>query len=251
MNNKSNLFIVIGALLLGLVLFGLGVVVGQTRNQQPRITLLPSGDRNGTGNGTFIEYSGKVSVQGDSEVWVKPDIAILSVGIVACSSNTREANQIVNNSLTNIIDRMEEAGIPEGDLVPTSFSMSPDSRDASQFCAENKLSIVTEDFERVNELLDLAIEAGATKVYGVNFTAKDTSSAREEAIDLAYEIAVQQAEQTAGLLGYSLGNVIESNVQIRDFVSTIIPGNRGGGGSVAPQDSKMQATVKLTFEMIP
>lgn len=51
MNNKSNLFIVIGALLLGLVLFGLGVVVGQTRNQQPRITLLPSEDRNGTGNG--------------------------------------------------------------------------------------------------------------------------------------------------------------------------------------------------------
>jgi uncharacterized protein len=251
MNDKSKPIIIIGALLLGLALFALGVLIGQTKNSQYRISLLPSEEGTGKNNSSFLESGGTISVQGDSEIWVKPDIAVLSVGIVACSSDTREANQIINDSLENIVNHLVETGIPEGDLVPSAFSMSPDYKDASKFCAENRLSIVTEDFEQVSELLDIAIAAGATNVYGVQFTVKDTTNAREEAINLAYEIAVQQAEQTADLLGYPLGNVIRSDVQIRDYVSTSIPGNRGGGGAVAPQDGKLQASIELIYELLP
>ena len=245
MKNKSTIVLIIAAIASAFILLSLGVLIGKTW-QQPHFSILPASELNPAPN-ISISQSGTITVQGESDIPIKSEIAIIEVGIEHCAEDSREANQVINEGLKSITERFLEEGLSEDNIVPTDFSMSRSNRDENLFCARNELTIVTDTLERVSEFLDMAIEAGATNVYQVRFTVRDTSEAQEKSIEVAYENAVKQAEQTAELLERPLGEVIKSEVYVRDYASIPIP--VGGGGGMAPQDGKIQATVKLIYEV--
>ncbi len=103
--------------------------------------------------------------------------------------------------------------------------------------------VTTDDLQSVSSLLDSAIEAGITNVYGVVSTVKDTSPVRQAAIRLAYADAEQQAKQLSGLLGQPIRRVIKANVEVNDNLSGYIAGYTGGGGVVEPQEGTMNVTL--------
>jgi uncharacterized protein YggE len=240
MNNKSIVVIIIASIVSALILLSLGIMIGKTW-QQPHFTILPANEMNSAPNSS-ISQSGTITIQGESDIPIKSEIAIIEVGIEHCAEDSREANQVINDGLKNITERFLEEGLSEENVIPTDFSMSRSNRDENLFCARNELTIVTDALELVSEFLDMAIEAGATNVYQVRFTVRDTSEAQERAIEVAYANAVKQAEQTAELLDKPLGEVIKSEVYVRDYASVPIP--VGGGGGMAPQNGRIQATVK-------
>jgi uncharacterized protein len=241
MEKKSLLLTVVVAAVCGVMLVVLGAVLGRAFTQAP-------------GNATGpVQLDNTATFEGHGTVTVKPEIAHLSLGIEICEAAASQANQEVNSRLVTVTAELKKAGVSADSIVPTDFSMYPRSNGndslTTSFCAANTLDVTTDKLNDVSRLLDVAIEAGATNVYGVAFTVKDTSKARQEAISLALADAQQQAGRLSGLLNRSVKQIVQVEVSLQDNLSQYYAGYSGGGGSVAPQANSIAATVKAVFEL--
>jgi uncharacterized protein YggE len=74
--------------------------------------------------------------------------------------------------------------------------------------ARNLLEVRLDDIERVGEILDTVVQAGATSVAGVRFDLKDRSGAEREALRLAVADARSRAEAAAAGAGSAIVRVI-------------------------------------------
>ncbi len=226
------------AVLAGMLLIGLGILIGHSISPTPAAV---SG---------ATELANTVTIQGRGSLRVKPEIAQLSMGVEKCSQEAREANQTVNAGLAAVTKRLKEAGVDEKDIMPTSFSLYPNYQQSlSGFCASNQLLVTTANLGEVSRLIDLAIEAGVTNVYGVSFTMKDTEAAKQTVIDLALADADKQAQRLSDRLHRPVRHVIKVDMATTDNLSSYIPGYRGGGGAVAPQEGTAETVVTVVYEL--
>jgi uncharacterized protein YggE len=252
MERKTFVIGTIAAILSGIVLLALGVMAGHSWPQSRVLILNPAEANANAASVTQVENT--VTIQGQSAVKAKPDIARLFMGITACDSDAAKANQEINDKLAVSIERLKSAGAPKEDIVPSEFSMYPRYSNYNEgtitgFCATNRLVVTTDNLQDVSRLLDTAIEAGVTNVYGVVFTVKDTSPVRQEAIRLAYADAEQQVRQLSSLLGQRARHVIKANVQINDNLTGYIAGYTGGGGAVESQEGTLNVNVTLVYAL--
>jgi uncharacterized protein len=243
MEKKSLLITVAVTTVCGVMLVVLGMLLGRAFAQAP----LPAGAT------SPAQFDNTATFVGHGVVKAKPEIAHISLGIEICEGAASQANQEVNSRLITITAELKTAGVPADGIVPTDFSMYSRSNNmdpqVTDFCAANALVVTTDKLNEVSRLLDVAIEAGATNVYGVSFTVKDTSKARQEAISRALADAQQQAERLSGLLNRSVAHIVKVDVTLQDDSSQYYTGYSGGGGSVAPQANSIESTVTVVFEL--
>jgi uncharacterized protein len=240
MEKKSLLLTVATAAVCGVMLVVLGVLLGRAFAQAP-------------GNAASLaQFDNTATFEGHGTVTAKPEIARISLSIEICEKAAGQANQEVNSRLVTITAELKKAGVSADNIVPTNFSMYSRSNDmdsqTTDFCAANTLDVTTDKLNEVSHLLDVAIEAGATNVYGVAFTVKDTSKARQEAMSRALADAQQQAERLSSLLNRSVEHIVKVEMTLQDD-SSGYTGYSGGGGMVAPQANSIEATVKAVFEL--
>lgn len=242
MEKKSLLITVAGAAVGGVMLVVLGVLFAQSP------MLADAGNA-----ASSAQFDHTATFEGHGIVKAKPEIAHISLGIEICEAAASQANQKVNSRLVTVTAELKKAGVSADSIVPTDFSMYPRSSgtdsQTTDFCAANALDVTTDKLDDVSHLLDVAIEAGATNVYGVAFTVKDTSKARQEAISRALADAQQQAERLSSLLNRAVGHIVKVEVTLQDDLSQYYAGYAGGGGTVAPQANSIGATVKAVFEL--
>jgi uncharacterized protein len=249
MEKKTLLTTIVIAIASGIVLVVLGVLLG--RSSMPAPTLVLTSDAGDAGNP--VQFDNTVTFIGHGTVKAKPEIAHISFGIEICDVDASKANRIVNSRLITITQELQDAGLPADSIVPTKFSMYPRRSDYGAdasvvgFCAENTLIVTTDKLDMVSHLLDVGIEAGATNVYDVAFTVKDTSNAKQEAISRAVADAQQQAERLFGLLNRPVAQIVKMNVSIYDNLTNYSTGYSGGGGGVVPQDGTMEANVTVVY----
>jgi len=230
---------IIIAVLVGIVLIESGALIGHSSPQVPGAIFSPT------------ELANTVTIQGHGSLRVKPEIAQLSMGVEKCSQEASEANQTVNDGLAAVTKRLKEAGVDEKDIMPTSFSLYPNYQQQSLpgFCASNQLLVTTANLGEVSHLIDLAIEAGVTNVYGVSFTMKDTEAAKQAVIDMALADADKQAQRLSALLNRPVRHVVKVNMETIDNLSSYILGYRGGGGAIAPREGTVETTVTVVYEL--
>ncbi len=235
--------------LLAAVLLGAGVLIGRS-SMEPRAFYLQTG----TDPEDALEYmrsENTITVVGKSQIVVEPEIAVLGLGIEICDKEARTANQQVNTQLNLLIQELQKAGVSRKDINLGSFSLYPRYYDQQflGFCANNRVSVTSEDLDNISALMDSAIEGGATDVYGVTFTVKDTSAAAQDGIRAAFEDAERQAQQMAALLHRSVRRAVTVNVQLNGFVVTAKSGYSGGGGMTDAQDQAMGVVVTVVYEL--
>jgi uncharacterized protein YggE len=115
---------------------------------------------------------------------------------------------------------------------------------------------IDKDIDKLGNLLDATLSAGANSVNSIQFDVEDKSAAMKEARDAAVRDAETQAEELAATAGLRLGDL-----QRIDFYSTVPPelfagyGKGGGGGAEAaavPIQSgqlTITATVSVSYEV--
>jgi len=250
MDRKTYRTGIIAAVLSAIVILALGFMVGRLWPQPRALILSPA---EASANAVSVaQVENTVTVQGYGAVKAKPEVARLFMGVEACDQDASKANQEVNSRLAAAMESLQSARVPKDNIVPSEFSMYPRNNSSNPekingFCATNRLVVTTDDLQSVSSLLDSAIEAGITNVYGVVFTVKDTSPVRQEAIRLAYTDAEQQAKQLSSLLGQPIRRVIKANVEVNDNLSGYIAGYTGGGGVVEPQEGTLYVNVTLVY----
>ena len=177
--------------------------------------------------GTSPSVSPQITVSGEGKVRAAPDVAIVSVGLTEIRSDARTAQSVVNEKTSALVAVVKQAGVAQADIQTADFSVYPQyaygegkSPRVTGYEARQSLEIRIRDLDRINEVLGVVGDAGATNIGGLQFTIDDPKELRAQARQEAIAQARQEAVRIADALGVRLGDPVAFN--------------ESGGGPVYP-----------------
>lgn len=168
-----------------------------------------------TGNVTATIPS--ITVTGESELTVAPDMATLQLGIEIRGKESAEAALAAQaDAMKNISDAMLGLGIEEKDIQTSNFQIYPDYKYDSNgnitgkptYTVSNMLTVNINDIDMIGRVIDGAAAAGATNTYGLSFGLKDQRAKEAEALSAAMENARERADILAQAAGKKVGDVV-------------------------------------------
>ena len=155
-----------------------------------------------------------VITSGEGVVLAVPDRAFINITAESRASSPREAQQKNTELMKPVIDKLHGAGIPAEAIRTVFYDLQRewDYRDNRRvprgYLARNTIEVRVDAIEKVGELLDLAVTAGATSVGDIRFDLKDRSKLEREALRLAVADARARAVAAAGGASLSIERVV-------------------------------------------
>ena len=164
-----------------------------------------------------------VTVAAFKEVDIEPDIGTVSFGV---TSHAREADAAIDKLSTRterIIDAIKGLGFTGEEIETFSIELQrtcldrchdPDPKDdvipepVIGYRGSAGIRVETQQLNRLGELIDAAINAGAKRVRGITFDVTDRSEAVKEALRQAMVFATDKARILAETGGRTLGPAI-------------------------------------------
>lgn len=160
-----------------------------------------------------------VVTTGDGVVQATPDRAWITVTAESRATSPREAQRKNADAMKPVHDRLRAAGIPEDAIKTTVYDLQPDwdfsnnRRVLRGYVARNTIDVRIDDADRVGELLDLVVNAGATAVENIRFDLKDRERIEREALRLAVADARARAAAAAAGAGMMVDRIIRIDEQ--------------------------------------
>jgi uncharacterized protein YggE len=197
-----------------------------------------------------------ISVTGNAQVILAPDVAYISIGVHTEAQSATEA-VASNNSLTQkVIDAIQSQGANAKDIQTTNFNVyQQDKYDKNGnllgtfFMTDNTVYVTIHDLTRIGDILDASVAAGANNIYGITFDVQDKETALAGGRDQAMADAKTQAEQFAKAAGATLGDVQSISYYTSSpstvYESKVIAPSAGGGASVPISTGQLTLTVSV------
>lgn len=157
-----------------------------------------------------------VNVSGTGVVTLTPDTASITFAVETMDKQASVASQENAKIMTSVYDVLAEIGIAKEDIATNGYNVYQQSRWNSEkqiteyldYRVTNNVTITVRDIDSVGSVIDVVLEAGANKLNDVNFYAKDTAKAYDEARKLAVQEAMSSAQILAEGAGCELGSVL-------------------------------------------
>jgi uncharacterized protein YggE len=207
-----------------------------------------------------------IVVTGDAEVDIKPDVALISLGVIKESKNIAQAQDESSKVMNEIVSTLKEIGIKEKDLKTTNYSIYPKYDYNTQngkstlvgYEVSQNLQAKIRDFSKISSALQKATDMGANQIGGLSFIIDDEVNARSEARGLAIKNAQEKAKVLARQLGINIGGVInfsESGATPQPYYDYGIGGGMEKAMSsiaptVEPGTNNVSVSVYLTYEIM-
>jgi uncharacterized protein YggE len=195
-----------------------------------------------------------LSVAGSGQSYLAPDIAYIYIGVHTEKQTAAEAVDESNSQTQKLIQAIQDFGIDAKDIRTTNFSIWPmDQYDPASgrptgektYAVDNTVYVTVRELDRLGDLLDTAVEAGANTVNSVQFDVADKDAALKEARIDAMKDAETQAKELAEAAGLTLGEV--QSINFVDNQYPIFDGKGGGGGAAAEAAAVPIQPGQLTF----
>jgi uncharacterized protein YggE len=157
-----------------------------------------------------------VRADGEAIVTAKPDRAKIDIGLVSQAQTARLAAEQNSKQLNEVISDIRKTLGSEVEIRTISYSLSPQQRypkDGGQpvivgFKATNIVQVTTDDLSTVGKIIDIATQAGANNIQGMQFTLRDEEAVRAQALRQATLEARASAEAIAAALGVKIVRVL-------------------------------------------
>jgi uncharacterized protein YggE len=156
-----------------------------------------------------------VSVSGEATVSVAPDLATAVAGVSSEGKTPREAAEANGRSMSTVLGALKQAGIPDADVRTMRFGISPvysqrreGTPQIAGYRVSNQVQVKIRDLDKVADVLDRMIGAGANTVGNVDFSVADPSKLLDEARNAAFADARRKAELYARAAGAQVGRVV-------------------------------------------
>lgn len=206
-----------------------------------------------------------ITVVGDGSVRVRPDSATLSLGVEASAPTAAAALGQAQAGAERVLQRMRELGVAEEDLQTSGLNVFPVQGGGREPVApapgpgappttyRGFISVTVRvadarDPQRVAQLLDAAVQAGATTVQGLSFGVRDTRDLQRQSIAAAIADSRPKAESAAVAAGLQLGGV---RAVVEQPGAAGLRAGFGGGAaeSIAPGTSEVAVRVLVTYNV--
>jgi uncharacterized protein YggE len=149
-----------------------------------------------------------LTVTATDSVSVEPDLAILHIGFDTQPEDAKSAYADGSRASNAIVAAIKQAGIPENSIRSESQYLDRDySTKQHKFVLHQQWTVKVPP-ERAAEVLDDAVNAGATDSGQIDWTVKDEKALEAEALDRAASRAKANADVLAKGMGVRLGSLI-------------------------------------------
>lgn len=207
----------------------------------------------------------RVSVIGEGQASVAPDMALLSLSVMREAATAREALNANNDAMAAVISAMKSAGIEERDLQTAGvqimprydYTNRPDGTQEAKLAAyqvTNTLSVRVRDIAKTGEILDKSVSLGVNQGGGITFTNDNPSTVITEARKKAVADAIAKARTLTEAAGVELGRILE--ISEGSYASPPMPymakAMRAEDASSVPVqagESSYKVQVNVTFEL--
>jgi uncharacterized protein len=195
-----------------------------------------------------------VSVTGAGTANLVPDIAYIYVGVHTEEKSAAESVDGNNAQTEKMIKALKDFGIAAKDIRTTNFSIWPQDKydqftgtptGDKTYVVDNTVYVTVRDLDKLGELLDTVIAAGANTVNSIQFDVADKSEALKTARAEAVKDAEVQAKELTDAAGVKLGDVL--SIGFYDSSPYPVFDGKGGGGAVAEAASVPIQPGQLTF----
>lgn len=205
-----------------------------------------------------------LTVAGNADVRVAPDLADVELGVVTEAPSATDARQQNASRVGKVITAIKALGIPDNMIRTSVFQLEPVRRFANQnqqgeppivgYRVSNIVGVRTSNLDLVPRIIDDSIKAGANTVNSVGFMLSDEASARQSALRQAIADAKANASVMAKELGVTLGRVLNAT-QGGASVQPPVPMYRMASESVSaptpilPGEVTVSASVTVTYQI--
>ncbi|MDQ6826571.1 MAG: SIMPL domain-containing protein [Candidatus Eremiobacteraeota bacterium] len=233
-----------------------------------------------TGSGAHAEAhfaASVLTVSGEGVVTRPPDIATLNVSIETNADSASAAVSDNNRKFDDLKGRMHAMGVAEGDINASTYSVNfnpPQPPTLSEgaavarpipypnpqrygYVVTRSITIKLRNINDAGKAIDESVAAGATNIYGVQFSVSDQRSVYAAALRSAVEDAQSQARAMAQAAhmrilriksmqsGYSPGPIMMRGTAQR---SAPIPA-QGVPTVIKPENLDVRANVTIVYEV--
>ena len=206
-----------------------------------------------------------LTVSGNAVVTAAPDQARVRLAVITEDANATDAARDNARLTTAVIRALVNAGANQNDIETAGFSVEPQydysrQRDGKSpviigYRVSNEVLVTTLELGKAGDLIGAGIEAGANRVNSLQFTLRDNTAQRAEAITLAAAAARADATALAAASGVSLKGVhridlVPSYVQPvrRDFGRSAVA-MESAAPPINPGDIEVRAQVNIVYEI--
>ncbi len=204
-----------------------------------------------------------ISVTGEANVSVAPDLAQIDGGVSTDAKTAREASDANNAAMAKVLLALKGAGIAEKDYQTSRLSLQPQYATPSKtnerpavvgYRASNRVTIKVRDITKVANTIDVLIGAGANDIGGINFMVSQASKLLDEAREQAIADARRKAQIYAKAAGVTLGEPIaiaeEGGAPVPMFRSKVA-GGMAASAPVAQGEETRSVTVGVSWAIKP
>lgn len=160
-----------------------------------------------------------ITVQGHGEVKSRPDMAIVTTGVMSEAPTAQEALTKNNVAMTAVINALKNAGVAEDDIQTSNFSVSPvyppyqpnqtTPPRISGYQVSNQVTAQVKQLAKLGPILDTLVRAGSNQIHGIAFDIDEPKPVLDEARKKAVADARAKAELYASAAGVALGRVVQ------------------------------------------
>lgn len=204
-----------------------------------------------------------ISVSGEGKVFIKPDIALINIGVTKKNIDfvvaQKDATQVVNKT----INFLKSKEIEEKDIKTTSYTIYPQydyikgEQKFRGYEVSQNLEITIHNLDSVGEILSGVTQSGANTIGSLRFEVDDIKKAKEEARNEAIMEAKAKAKMLSNQLGVRLKKITSYYESDGGFPDPIyLSGTAfGKGGDLTPAPSvpsgenEIKINVSLTYEI--
>ena len=162
-----------------------------------------------------------LSVTGEGVVRARPDMAVITLGVVSEAKNAGEALSANNEAMTGILEALRADGMESRDLQTSGFSVEPlysqpprDYDGSTPFTPQiggyrisNNITLRIRELDRVGEILDQVVTLGANSISGPSFTVADPTPLEDQARRAALRDALRKGTLYAEAAELILGSI--------------------------------------------
>lgn len=162
-----------------------------------------------------------IVVAGEGSVRVIPNNAQIRIGATVRNNTVTAAVDTNSKAMAAVIAALKAAGIAENDIQTARFSIQPIYAQPASFSSpgpgaapklagysvSNHVNVTIRDTDKIGDLIDRAVTAGANDVGNISFSVADESKVLDQARAAAIADARRKAEVYAKAAGLRLGSV--------------------------------------------
>jgi uncharacterized protein len=212
-----------------------------------------------------------ISVTGSSYADVRPDFAILRLGVISEKPTAAEAESDNATAASAVIASLKGLGVEPKDIRTSSLSLSPvmieerdpktqqvTKRTLTGYRASNYLDVAIHDVDKAGTIASRVVEMGANTFESLSFDVSNSEAREDEQRANAVKVAMHRAKLFASGASMKLGRLLAIDPEPdRDDAAADLATRRNEPGPhvvvipVEPGVIQIGARVTATWELIP